>query len=119
MALAATLLVVAGVRLYMTTADMESGPRLRGGAGLAAYPVQWSDGNARLAWKPAAGAASYRLELLDAGRAVLDTTIRDTSFVVPSSLASASPSIVWTVSAMLDDGSTVASQPIPLTQPRR
>ena len=119
MALAASLLAVAGVRLYMTTADAESGPRLRGGAGIVTHPVARAAGGVRLAWRPPTGAMSYRLEVLQAGRAVLDTTMRDTSFVVSDSLVGGSAEVSWTVSAILDDGTTVSSLPSPLRSPSR
>jgi len=119
MALAASLLAVAGVRLFMTNGDAESGPRLRGGAGIVTHPTAAAPGGMRLAWRPAAGAMSYRLEVLQAGRAVLDTTMRDTSFVVSDSLARGSADVVWTVSAILDDGTTVSSLPAQLRSPSR
>src|SRR5262245_44664677 len=83
MAIAATLLLVAGVRLFMARGDIESGPRLRGSAGVATYPANWlSSGNASLAWRPVTDAASYRVEVIDeAGSAVVDSTMRDTSVV--------------------------------------
>ena len=57
-ALAATLLVVAGVRLFMSSGDSEAGPRLRGGTGVATYAVHWLPTvGAGLAWKPTVGAA--------------------------------------------------------------
>ena len=120
MALAALLLVAAGVRLYVVSGDIESGPRLRGGSGIAIHPVAWTRGvGAGLAWHPANGAASYRLEVIDdTGRAVIDTTLRDTSFVVADSLVRGRAGVVWTVSAILDDGTTVSSLPAALN-PRR
>jgi hypothetical protein len=120
MSLAALLLVVAGVRLYVVSGDAESGPRLRGGSGIAIHPVAWTRGvGAGLAWHPATGAASYRLEVIDdAGRAVVDTTLRDTSFVVADSLVRDRAGIMWTVSAILDDGTSVSSLPARLTPPR-
>lgn len=118
-ALAASLLAVAGVRLYMTSGDAESGPRLRGGAGIVTHANTPASGGVRVAWRPATGAMSYRLEVLQAGRAVLDTTMRDTSFVVSDSLVSGSPEVLWTVSAILDDGTIVSSLPSPLRSPSR
>ncbi len=119
MALAATLLAIAGVRLYTTAGDAESGPRLRGGAGIVTHANSPAPGGVRVAWRPATGAMSYRLEVLQGGRAVLDTTTRDTSFVVSSLLVSGSPEVLWTVSAILDDGTTVSSLPSPLRSPGR
>jgi hypothetical protein len=113
------LLAVAGVRLYMTNGDAESGPRLRGGAGIVTHLASPATGGVRLAWRPANGATSYRLEVLQAGRALLDTTVRDTSFVVSDSLVSGSAEVLWTVSAILDDGTTVSSLPSPLRSPSR
>jgi hypothetical protein len=119
-AMAATLLVVAGVRLYMVSGDAESGPRLRGGPGLVTHPLaSTAAGDTRFAWRPATGATSYRLEVLDAGRAVVDTTIRDTTFVVADSLVRGRGDVVWTVSTMLDDGTTVTSPPARVNLPRR
>ena len=119
MALAASLLAIAGVRLYMASGDAESGPRLRGGAGIVTHANSPAPDGVRLAWRPATGAMSYRLEVLKAGQAVLDTTTRDTSFVVSDSLASGSTEVLWTVSALLDDGTTVSSLPLPLRPPSR
>src|SRR5215468_8355851 len=89
MALAASLLIVAGVRLFFASGDLESGSRLRGGSGVSTYPAHWlPSGAAGLAWKPTADAVSYRLEVIDeAGTAVLDSSVRDTSFVLADSLA--------------------------------
>jgi len=89
MAIAATLLVVAGVRLFMTSSvDQEAGPRLRGGSAVTTYPARWLPSvGAGLAWRPTAGAESYRLEVVDEnGAAVVDSTMRDTTVVVPDSL---------------------------------
>ncbi|MDF2770914.1 MAG: hypothetical protein K0S86_407 [Geminicoccaceae bacterium] len=119
-AMAALLLLAAGVRLYMVAGDAESGPLLRGGAGMVTHPVTvTTSGDVRLAWAPVAGATSYRLEVLAAGRAVLDTTLRDTSFVVADSLTRGRPEVVWSVASMLDDGTTVNSSPARLNLPRR
>jgi len=121
MALAALLLVAASIRLYVASDDLESGPRLRGGNGIAIHPVTWLPNvGAGLAWRPTSTATSYRLEVIDdAGRAVVDTTLRDTSFVVADSLVRNRTGIVWTVSAVLDDGTSVTSVPTPLTRRRR
>ncbi len=119
-AMAALLLLVAGVRLYMVAGDAESGPVLRGGGGMVTHPVTLTaSGDVRLAWAPVTGATSYRLEVLTGGQAVLDTTLRDTSFVVADSLARGRPDVVWSVSSMLDDGTTVSSSPARLNPPRR
>ena len=121
MALAALLLVAASVRLYVVSDDMESGPRLRGGSGIAIHPVSWMRGvGAGLAWHPATSAASYRLEVIDdAGRALIDTTLRDTSFLVADSIVRGRTGVVWTVSAILDDGTSISSLPAGLNPPRR
>jgi hypothetical protein len=120
-ALAATLLVVAGVRLFMSSTDSEAGPRLRGGAGVATYGVRWLPSvGAGLAWKPAAGAESYRVEVVDeGGSAVVDTNVRDTVFVVADSLLRNRRGVTWSVTATLGDGSTVTSLPSPLVSPSR
>jgi len=122
MAVAALLLVMAGVRLYVASDDIEAGrPRLRGGSGIAIHPVAWLRGvGAGLAWRPANGAASYRLEVIDnAGDAIVDTTLRDTSFVLADSLVRGRTGIVWTVSSILDDGTSVTSLPTRLNPPRQ
>ena len=114
MALAATLLVVAGVRLFMTSSvDQEAGPRLRGGSAVTTYPARWLPSvGAGLAWRPTAGAESYRLEVVDEnGAAVVDSTMRDTTLVVPDSLLRGRREVTWSVSATLGDGSTVTSLP--------
>ena len=120
-ALAAMLLIVAGVRLFMASTDIETGPRLRGGSAVSTYPVRWlPTGDAGLSWRPANDAANYRLEVTDeAGTAVVDSTMRDTSFVLPDSIARNRHGLSWTVSATLGDGSTVSSLPIRLIPPAR
>ena len=120
-ALAATLLIVAGVRLFMSSADSEAGPRLRGGAGVATYPVRWLPTvGAGLAWKPAVGAENYRIEVVDeGGTAVVDANVRDTVFVVADSLLRNRRGVTWSVTATLGDGSTVTSLPSPLVSPAR
>ena len=121
MALAAMLLVIAGVRLFMVSTDLESGPRLRGASAVAAYPVRWLPSvGAGLAWRPAADATSYRVEVVDeSGTAVVDSTLRDTSFVVPESLLRARRGLSWSVTATLGDGSTLTSLPVRLVPPTR
>ena len=122
MALAAMLLIVAGVRLFMASTDIETGPpRLRGGSAVTTYPVRWlPTGDAGLSWRPANDAASYRLEVTDeTGTAVVDSTMRDTSFVLPDSIARNRRGLSWAVSATLGDGSTVSSLPIRLVPPAR
>ena len=121
MAIAASLLIVAGVRLLSTSADVETGPRLRGGSAVATYPVRWlPTGSAGLAWRPTADAVSYRLEVIDeAGAALVDSTMRDTAFVLTDSLAKTQRTLSWTVSATLGDGSTVSSLPVRLARPAR
>jgi hypothetical protein len=121
MALAAMLLMIAGVRMYMASSDVEAGRRLRGGSAVATYPARWlPSGAAGLAWRPVNDAASYRLEVIDeAGGALIDSTIRDTSFVLADSLARTRRGLSWSVTATLGDGSTVASLPVRLVPPAR
>ena len=122
MAIAATLLVVAGVRLFMTSSvDQEAGPRLRGGSAVTTYPARWLPSvGAGLAWRPTAGAESYRLEVVDEnGVAVVDSTMRDTTLVVPDSLLRNRRELTWSVSATLGDGSTVTSLPTRLVPSAR
>jgi len=121
MAIAASLLIVAGVRLLSTSRDVETAPRLRGGSAVSTYPVRWlPTGAAGLAWRPTVDAVGYRLEVIDeAGGALVDSTIRDTAFVLADSLASNRRGLSWTVTAMLGDGSTVASLPVRLVRPAR
>jgi hypothetical protein len=119
MALAASLLIVAGVKLFFTSGDLETGPRLRGGSAVSTHPVRWlPSGAAGLAWRPTADAVSYRLEVIDeAGAALVDSTMRDTSFVLTDSLATSHRGLSWTVTATLGDGSTVSSLPLRLVPP--
>ncbi len=121
MAIAASLLIVAGVRLLSTSGDVETGPGLRGGSAVATYPVRWlPTGAAGLAWRPTADAVSYRLEVIDeAGGALVDSTVRDTSVVLADSLANNRRGLSWTVTATLGDGSTVSSLPVRLVRPAR
>jgi hypothetical protein len=121
MALAAMLLIVAGVKLYMASGDAESGPRLRGSSAVSTYPVRWTQSaGASLAWRPTSDATSYRLEVIDeAGNAVVDSTMRDTSFVLADSLARNRRGLSWSVTATLGDGSTLTSLPVRLVPPAR
>jgi hypothetical protein len=121
MAIAATLLLVAGVKLFFASGDIETGSRLRGGAAVSTYPVRWLPaGAAGLAWHPVTDASSYRLEVIDeAGAAVVDSTMRDTAFVLFDSAARNRRGLTWTVTATLGDGSTVSSLPIRLVPPAR
>jgi len=121
MAIAASLLIVAGVRLLSTSGDVETAPQLRGGSAVSTYPVRWlRSGAAGLAWRPTVDAVGYRLEVIDeAGGALVDSTMRDTSFVLADSLANNRRGLSWTVTAMLGDGSTVAALPVRLVRPAR
>lgn len=121
MAIAATLLMAAGVRLYVTSRDAETRSLLRGGSPVTTYPVRWLPSvGAGLAWRPTEGAASYRLEVVDeAGVAVVDSTMRDTTFVVMDSLVRNRRGLSWSVTTTLADGSTVTSLPIRLAPPAR
>jgi hypothetical protein len=119
MALAATLLIAARLRLYLASTDIETGPTLRGASAVSAYPARWNSSGATLAWRPATDAASYRLEIIDeAGSALVDSTMRDTSFVLADALARNRRGLSWTVTATLGDGSTVSSLPVRLVRPR-
>lgn len=120
-ALAATLLVAASVRMYVASKDVEAGPRLRGGGAVATYAARWTPATgAVLSWRPLTGAANYRLELVDeAGVAVVDTMMRDTSLVVADSLLLGKRGLVWSVTATLNDGGVVSSSPLRLEPPRR
>ena len=121
MALAAMLLIVAGVRLFMASTDIEAGPRLRGGSAVSTYPARWlPSGAAGLAWRPVDDAASYRVEVIDeAGTAVADSTVRDTSFVLSDALVRNRRGLSWSVTATLGDGSSVPSLPVRLVPPAR
>jgi hypothetical protein len=122
MAIAATLLLVAGVKLFTNRGtDVDSGPVLRGASGVATYPARWrSSGDATLTWRPTADAANYRLEVIDeSGAAVVDSTMRDTTFVVADSVVRNRRGLSWSVTATLGDGSTVTSLPVRLVPPAR
>jgi len=121
MAVAAALVLAAGVRLFMASTDVESGPILRGAAAVSTYPAQWvPTGHATLAWRPVNDAANYRVEVIDeAGAAVVDSTTRDTSFVLAESLVRNRRGLSWSVTATLGDGSTLPSQPVRLVPPAR
>jgi hypothetical protein len=83
--------------------------------------VRWLPSvGAGLAWRPTAGAASYRVEVVDEnGAAVVDSTMRDTTVVVPDSLLRDRRELTWSVSATLGDGSTVTSLPTRLVPAAR
>lgn len=121
MAMAALLLMVAGVRLYFTSSDSEAGPRLRGSGDVITYPVRRLPSvGAGLAWRPFDGAVAYRVEVIDeAGQALVDSTMRDTAVVVPDSLVRGRRGVIWTVAAMLGNGTSVHSQPAPLVPVER
>lgn len=121
MAIAATLLIVAGVRMYVVSQEPDARSLMRGGSGASTYPVRWLPSvGAGLAWRPTAGAASYRLEVVDeAGVAVVDSTMRDTTFLVPVSALRDRRGLLWSVTTTLSDGSTVTSLPVPLVSPAR
>ncbi|HUQ82896.1 MAG TPA: hypothetical protein VM076_17220 [Gemmatimonadaceae bacterium] len=122
MALAAMLLVVAGVRLVTSKTDVEADPVLRGGgSALSTYPTRWIPSvGAGLAWRPAAGAENYRLEVVDVtGAAVVDSTMRDTTFLLADSLVRNRRELTWSVTATLGDGSSVTSLPVRLTPQAR
>jgi hypothetical protein len=118
MAIAAMLLLVAGVQLFMAPSkiDVEAGPVLRGGSGVSTYPARWIPSvGAGFAWKPLAGAESYRLEVVDeTGAAVVDSTMRDTTFLIADSLVRNRRELTWSVTATLGDGSSVTSLPVRL-----
>ena len=120
MAIAATLLVAAGLRLYIASRENPAS-LMRGGSAVSTYPVRWLPSiGAGLAWRPTQGAASYRLELVDeAGVAVVDSTMRDTTFVVMDSVVRNARGLSWSVTTTLADGSTVTSLPIRLVPPAR
>jgi len=121
MAIAATLLVAAGLRLYVASREADAGSLMRGGSPVSTYPAKWLPSvGAGLAWRPTEGAASYRLEVVDeAGVAVVDSTMRDTTFVLIDSLVRNRRGHSWSVTPMLADGSTVTSLPIRLVPPAR
>lgn len=121
MAIAATLLIAAGVRMYLVSREPDAGSLMRGGSAVSTYPVRWLPSiGAGLAWRPTEGAASYRLEVVDeAGTAVVDSTMRDTTFVVMDSVLRNRQGLSWSVTATLADGSTVTSLPIRLAPPAR
>jgi hypothetical protein len=121
MAIAATLLVAAGLRLYVASREVDAGSVMRGGSAVSTYPVRWLPSiGAGLAWRPTEGAVSYRLEVVDeAGAAVVDSTMRDTTFVVMDSMVRNRRGLSWSVTTTLSDGSTVTSLPIRLVPPAR
>jgi hypothetical protein len=122
-AIAAMLLLVAGVRLFMTTnsSDVDAGRTLRGGSAVTIYPARWlPTGDAGVAWHPVSDAANYRLEVVDeTGNAIVDSTLRDTVFVISDSAIRNKRGVSWTVTATLGDGSTVSSLPVRLVAPTR
>jgi len=87
---------------------------------VSTYPVRWIPSvGAGIAWRPTAGAENYRLEVVDeSGSAVVDSTMRDTTFVLADSLVR-NRRMTWSVTATLGDGSTVTSLPGRLVPPAR
>ena len=53
MAIAATLLMVAGLRLFVASREADTGSLMRGGSAVSTYPVRWLPSiGAGLAWRP-------------------------------------------------------------------
>jgi hypothetical protein len=121
MAIAATLVIAAGVRLFVASGEPDAGSLMRGGSAVSTYPVRWLPSvGAGLAWRPTDGAASYRIEVVDdAGAAVVDSTMRDTTLLVLDSVVRNRRGLSWSVTAILADGSAVTSLPIRLVPPAR
>jgi hypothetical protein len=118
-ALAASLVLAVALGMYVRSSGDDAGGVVRGGA-FALNPARvLPDGGTLLSWRPVNVAnARYQLTVLDdAGRSVVQTTVRDTMFVLADSL-STGRQLVWSVSAILADGTTLGTLAAPLA-PRR
>ena len=108
-ALAASLLLAAGIGIRGRLADEDVAPTMRGEQPFALHEARRTGtGTTVLSWRPASGATHYELTVLDAaGEAVVQMRVPDTTFVLADSLARGGGEMVWSVSAVLGDGSTV------------
>lgn len=113
LALAATIAVVASTTL-LWRASRPAPPDVVRGDGTTVtlvLPAPAFAPGAALAWRPVEGAASYRLEVIDAaGHSVIAAAPAETVFVVPAdAVLTPGASYSWWVTAVLADGRTVRS----------
>jgi hypothetical protein len=106
MAIAATVVIVAGIGLVYRLQDREAPFVPRGGEAMSLHgATRTSTGDARLAWRPALGATGYDVTILDeSGRELVNRRIADTTVVVADSLVAGSTGFVVSVTAVLSDG---------------
>jgi hypothetical protein len=114
-ALAAVLLLAVALSLFTVRRD---GPVLRGPVGTDSLPVPVAPvgdvaaANARLfVWRPFAGAAQYRIEILGSGGAlVASASLVDTTWAVADSVAlQVGEALQWTVEAVMPDARRLQS----------
>lgn len=115
--LAAALVLVAGATLLLPRAFREDREPVRGAGADVELVIPVDRGalapGSRVVWRPAAGAESYRIELVDAdGNVVFMAEGGDTSAVLPDSthIVADRGYQVW-VTARLGDGTEVRSSP--------
>lgn len=115
-ALAATLLIAAGIGAYVRARHLTPAPVMRGGEALAFHPARRvGAGGALLSWRPALGAMRYDLTLIDGdGRELLRHALPDTASIVADSLVRDARDVVVSVSAVLRDGSSLGPSSAPL-----
>lgn len=116
-ALAATVMVAAGVAMWVGGRGAERAGVMRGGEALALYPARRADpGGEMLSWRPAPGAMRYELTLIDGdGRELLRRVVPDTASVVADSIVRDARDVVVSVSAVLEDGSSLGPSSAPLS----
>ena len=113
LAMAAGIVVVAGVGLIARGRDRPDSGQLRGGvpAVTLATPERRADGGVELRWSRPSDAVRYRVEVLAAsGATVAQALVTDTTYVVSrASMAGAPAPLQWMVTAIRADGAEHSS----------
>jgi hypothetical protein len=121
MAIAATVVVAAGIGLVWQLRDREAPFVMRGGGQLALHEAtRTTTGDALVAWRPATGARSYDVTVLDeTGVELANRRVSDTTLVLADSLVGGRRGLVVSVTAALGDGSTEGPVSGRITVPAR
>jgi hypothetical protein len=120
LAVAASLVMVAGLGTYFRRMETQSASVLRGSQSFTLHPARrLQAGGTALSWRPVPGRVRYDLAVIDdAGRSVVETRLADTLYVLADSLG-AGRTMVWSVAVVMPDGSTLGPLSAPVTPPRR